>query len=203
MAGDGQVGGPELARGRAGLDRDANPPRLVFGIPFGELETRCTSVRRLRNGESRIHPFPAELVYSALATSAVLLPTPVTAAHSNNAKNELYRLKRLSNAVPTTAVSSVGVRRPVSSKEVRVSLPSRKSSDGEPRSRPVTRTRGESIVTAPISATGNAECCFSEDMDKTMFEDLQVKGLPSIPESVSITPSMLDKDATSREGSIK
>ena len=64
-------------------------------------------------------------------------------------------------------------------------------------------TRGENIVTAPISATGNAECCFSEDMDKTMFEDLQVKGLPSIPESVSITPSMLDKDATSREGSIK
>lgn len=84
-----------------------------------------------------------------------------------------------------------------------MSLPSRESSDGEPRSRPVTRARGESIVTAPISAAGNAECCFSEDMDKTMFEDMQVKSPPSIPESVSITPSMLDEDGTSREGSIK
>ena len=84
-----------------------------------------------------------------------------------------------------------------------MSLPSCESSDGEHRSWPVMRTCGESIVTAPISTAGNAECCFSEDMDKTMFEDLQVKGPPSIPESVSIMPSMLDEDVTLREGSIK
>jgi len=39
-----------------------------------------------------------------------------------------------------------------------------------------------------------------------MMEDLKVKPKgqpPSIPESVSLTPSMLEEDATSREGSIK
>ena len=102
-----------------------------------------------------------------------------------------------------TAMSTVGMRWPLSSKEVRVSIPSHESSNGEPGSLPVMRTRGESIVTAPISTAGNAECCFSEDTDKTMFEDLQVKGLPSILVSVSIMPSMLDEDVTSREGSIK
>jgi hypothetical protein len=153
--------------------------------------------------------FPAESVYSGPpppsqpeSHSYQLQPPPSTppstSSHSNHAENEPYRLKRLSNAVPTTAVSSVGARRPVSSKEVRVNLP---SSDGEPRSRSVTKARGESIVSAPISAAGDAECCFSDDMDRSMLEE--VKAPPSIPESVSITPSMLEEDATSREGSIK
>ena len=70
--------------------------------------------------------------------------------------------------IPTTALSS---------NEVRVSLPSLEGSDSEPKSRPVTRR--ESIVSMPRSAVGDSECYFSEDMDRTMLEDVQVKAPPS------------------------
>jgi hypothetical protein len=70
--------------------------------------------------------------------------------------------------IPTTAMSS---------NEVRVSSPSLEGSDGEPKSRPV--TRGESIASMPRSAAGDAECYFSEDVDRTMLEDVQVKAPPS------------------------
>ncbi|KAF8332167.1 hypothetical protein F5887DRAFT_1175202 [Amanita rubescens] len=152
--------------------------------------------------------FPAESVYSSPSHLQPLpyqlqpppQSPPSTASHSNPAENDPYRLKRLNTSV-----------RPGSSKEVRISLPNRELEDGsEPdfstRSIPVTRGRGESIVSAPISAAGNAECGFSDDMDRTMMEDVKVRSKgqpPSIPESMSLTPSMLEEDATSREGSIK
>src|SRR6266550_1743011 len=148
--------------------------------------------------------FPAESVYSSPSQPQPLpyqlqpppQSPPSTASHSNPGENEPYRLKRLNTTV-----------RPASSKEVRISLPSRELEDGSEldasaRSVPVTRGRGESIVSAPIS-TGDA---YSEDLDRSMMEDLKVKPKgqpPSIPESVSLTPSMLEEDATSREGSIK
>jgi len=152
---------------------------------------------------SRIpRPLPVYSASTALAASAVLLPQlqtppqmpPSTASHSNNAENELYRLNRLSNAVPTTAASSMGTKLPVSSQEVRVSLPSHESSDCLGPG--LLRGPAESIVTAPICAAHNAECCFSKDIDKTMFEDIQVKARSWIPQSMDIMP-----DATSRDPS--
>ena len=71
--------------------------------------------------------------------------------------------------IPTTAVSS---------NEVRVTLPAHEDSDGEHRSRPDTRVPGESIVSVPRSTAGDAECYFSEDMDRTVFEDVQAKAPP-------------------------
>lgn len=77
--------------------------------------------------------------------------------------------------IPTTAVSS---------NEVRVSLHSREDSDGERRSRPVTRVRGESIVSVSRSTAGDAEYYFSEDMDRNVLQDMQVKAPLSREESI-------------------
>jgi hypothetical protein len=66
----------------------------------------------------------------------------------------------------------------VPSNEVRVSLSSGEGSDGEPRSRPVTRVRGESIVGVQRGTAGDAEYDFSEDMDRTVLEDVQAKAPP-------------------------
>ena len=71
--------------------------------------------------------------------------------------------------IPTTAVSS---------NEVRVSLPPHEDSDGEHRSRPDTRVPGESIISVPRSTAGDAERYFSEDMDRTVLEDVQAKAPP-------------------------
>ena len=127
---------------------------------------------------------------------------PSTASHSNNAGHEPYRLKRLSDAVSTTAISSVGTGRPVPSKEVRVSLPSRKSSDGEPGPLPVMRDHRDSVVNAPTSAAGYAEWRFLQDTEKIVLNDVQAKAPPSIPENLDVMTSILDGDATSGEGSL-
>ncbi|KAF8700922.1 hypothetical protein AX14_000601 [Amanita brunnescens Koide BX004] len=125
---------------------------------------------------------------------------PSTTSHSSNAGHEQYRLKCLSDAVPTTAMSSAGAGLPVSSKEARVSLPSGEHSDGRPRSLLITRARRECVVSAPTSTAGFAECCFSEDM--IVLDEVKAKVLPSTPENLDVTPSILDGDATSGEGSI-
>ena len=67
----------------------------------------------------------------------------------------------------------------MSSNEARVSLPIPEGGGGEPRSRPVTGTHEECIVSVPISAAGNAGSYSSEDMDRTVLEDVQVKTPPS------------------------
>ena len=72
--------------------------------------------------------------------------------------------------IPTTAMSS---------NEVRESLPSREGSDIEPGSRPITRVRGESIVSMSRRTAGDAELYASEDMDRPVLEDVQVKAPPS------------------------
>ncbi|KAK2464416.1 hypothetical protein APHAL10511_003564 [Amanita phalloides] len=114
---------------------------------------------------------------------------PSTASHSNNADSDPYRLRRLNTAVTTS-------RRPVSSREV--------------HDRPITRARGESIVSAPISAVvqDDEEDGFDHDpLDHVVLSDsdlnIKEKRPPSIPESISITPSMLEEDATTRDPSIK
>jgi hypothetical protein len=94
---------------------------------------------------------------------------PSTTSHSNNAENVPYSLTCGSNTTPTV----------VSSNEARVSLPSREGSGGEPKSRPVTGAHEECVISVPISATGNAVCYSSEDMDRTVLEDVQVKTSPS------------------------
>ena len=74
------------------------------------------------------------------------------------------------DSIPTTAVSP---------NEVRVSRPVREGSDCEPRSRTVTRVHGDSIVGGSRSAAGDAECNFSDDMDRTVLKDVQIKAPPS------------------------
>ena len=71
--------------------------------------------------------------------------------------------------IPTTAMSS---------NEVRVSLPTHEGSDGEHTSRPVTRVCGESIASVPRSTAGDAECYLSEDMNRTVLENVQAKAPP-------------------------
>jgi hypothetical protein len=118
----------------------------------------------------------AESIYSApppLSRPKSLLQTLPTVSHSNDAENDSYSLKRGSNTTPKA----------VSSNEVRVSLSSHAGSGGEPRSRPVTEAQ-ECIVSVPISDAGNAGCYSSEDMDRSVLEDLQVKAPPSNDRSI-------------------
>ena len=126
-------------------------------------------------------PFPAESMYSApLLSKPQSLPyqlqslpqtLPSAASHSNYGESNL---KCSSNAAPTA----------VSSDEARVSLPSREGSSGEHSSRPVTGAREECVVSVPISAAGNAVRYSSEDIDRTVFEDVQVKAPPSNDRSI-------------------
>ena len=67
----------------------------------------------------------------------------------------------------------------VSSNEDGVSLLSLEGSDCEPRSWPIMRVRRESIVGVSRSDAGDAECYFSEDMDRNVLEDVHVRAPPS------------------------
>lgn len=85
----------------------------------------------------------------------------MSASHPNNTESKPYEVKCINNAIPVMAVSS---------NEARVSIPSRKVSNGAPGTSPVTGAHAESIVSVPISAAGDA-CCFSEDMGSNVLED--------------------------------
>ena len=151
-------------------------PRPFLDSPFLLLNLTHTPASPLNLSIPPLRPF------TVLATSAVLLPTSATAtettSRSNNAENELYRLKGLlSQQWPHHLWVRDG---PICQRRLE------RSNDVEPKSMPVTRALGEGIVTAPISAAGSVV-----DMNKTIFEDMLFKAPPSILESVCITPFKL------------
>lgn len=112
--------------------------------------------------------FPAESIYSAPPPLSQPQPLPQTLP-STASENKPYGLKYGSNVTPTA----------VSSSESRVNLPCYEGSNGEPRSRPVTGAHEECIVSVPRGDARGAGCYSSEDMDRTLLEDVQVKTPPS------------------------